>query len=218
MPAIRTVSFAAALLALAACSPAADTAAPAAATPAPAPVASEPTAPVDPAPTAPAPAPGELAAVANDPAVINFQGFGPATFGGTEESVRQSWGRPLALGTPAEGSTCTYLTSDPPLPGNGRGIAFMIEDGKFVRYDVDTPQFVAPGDLVTGMSADDVRAKFGARVEEQPHNYVEGALNLVVSPEDGGDARLAFETDASGIITRWHIGIPPQVHYVEGCG
>jgi hypothetical protein len=104
-----------------------------------------------------------------------------------------------------------------PKPGNGDGIRFLFEDGKFARYDVDVPEHVAPGDLTTGMTAADVKAKFPA-AEEQPGKYDPAAKVLIVAPADGGAARLVFVTDASGTITSWHIGVPPQVHYVEGCG
>lgn len=205
-------------LALLACSPAQETAAPPAdaASSVEAPAA-DPVETVDPAPGADAPAAGELAAVKNDPAVFNFEGFGPAKFGANEEQVRMAWGRPLEAGTPADGATCYQLRMEP-MPENGKGILFMLEEGKFVRYDVDVPMHVAPGDLTTGMRADQVEAAFPGRVESQPHKYVEGARNLVVSPENGGDARLVFETDAAGTIVSWRIGVPPQIHYVEGCG
>jgi hypothetical protein len=153
----------------------------------------------------------------NDPDVINFEGFGPAKFGANEEQVRMSWGRPLEAGTPAEGATCYRLFMDPK-PEDGQGISFMFEEAAFVRYDVDVPLHVAPGDFRVGDSAQDVLTTFQGRVEEQPHKYVEGGRDLIVSPGDGGDTRLVFEVDAQGVITAWRIGVPPQVHYVEGCG
>lgn len=184
------------------------------ATPAPETAAPVAEAPVE---TTPAPTESEQALAKNDPAVINFEGFGPAKFGANEEEVRMSWGHPLEAGTPAEGATCYLLFMDPK-PEGGRGITFLFEDGKFARYDVDVPLHVAPGDFTVGASAADVLAKFAGRVEEQPHKYVEGARNLIVSPEDGSAARLVFEVDPQGVVTAWHIGVPPQVHYVEGCG
>ena len=191
----------------------------------PAPAPAEPSAPapaVAPAPApVPAPAPDVAAPVAdaprNDPAVVNFEGYGAAKFGVDEEQVRMSWGRPLEAGTPAEGATCYQLFMDP-RPGDGDGIRFMFEEGRFVRYDVDVPLHVAPGDFTVGASAPDVLAAFAGRVEEQPHKYVEGGRYLVVAPGDGGPARLVFEIDPAGFVTAWRIGVPPQVHYVEGCG
>ncbi len=195
------------LLCVAACSQ--RDAAPAPADPVPAPVAE---------PAAPAPPPvAEAPTVKNDPAVVNFAGFGPAQFGTDEEHVRQAWGRPLTAGAPAEGATCYRAMMDP-RPAKGLGVAFLFEDGGFRRYDVDSTELVAPGDFVVGAKADDVKAKFAGRVEEQPAKYVEGGKVLVVKPDGDGDARLMFDVDAAGIVTAWRIGTPPQIYYVEGCG
>lgn len=210
-----TPVFALGLIALAACSkPAPEPAAPEAAAPA----AQAPAAPA-PAEPAPAPAPEATAPAAakNDPAVINFEGFGPAKFGADEEQVRMSWGRPLEAGTPSEGATCYLLFMDP-RPEGAKGITFLFEDGKFARYDVDVPLHVAPGDIAVGATAMDVMAAFPGAVEEQPHKYVQGARNLIVTPSDGSAARLVFEVNPEGVVSAWHIGVPPQVHYVEGCG
>lgn len=153
----------------------------------------------------------------HDPAVFNFEGFGPAKFGTDEEQVRMAWGRPMQAGTPVEGASCYYLVNDP-LPAEGHDVAFMFEGGGLRRYDVDVPRHVAPGDLVVGMQAAAVEAAFPGRVEAQPHKYIEGGQTLVVTPEDSGEARLVFESDAAGRITQWRIGLPPQIHYLEGCG
>jgi hypothetical protein len=159
----------------------------------------------------------EVPSAVNDPAVFNFEGFGPAKFGVDEEQVRMAWGRPLEAGVPAEGATC-YRLFMAPKPEGGQGISFMFEDGGFVRYDVDVPLHVAPGDLRVGDSMQDVLDAFPGGVETEPHKYVERAFIMIVPPEDGGEGRLVLETDAAGIVTAWRIGVPPQVHYVEGCG
>lgn len=154
----------------------------------------------------------------NDPAVVNFEGFGPAKFGTDQEQVRMSWGRPLEASNENDdpgGDACYYLTPDP-APANGNGINFMMEEGKFVRYDIDDGSYAAPGDILVGMTEADVLAKFPGRVEQQPHKYTDGKY-LVVSPENGGETRLVFETDEKGVITQWRIGLQPAVHYVEGC-
>lgn len=191
------------LLALAACSKPEPSA-----QPAPAPPATEPV---------PEPAADETTRPRNDAEVINFEGFGPAKFGANEEQVRISWGRPLQAGTPAPGASCYQLFMDPK-PEGGNGIAFLFEDGKFARYDVDVPQHVAPGGFSVGARAEDILAAFAGRIEVQPHKYVEGARNLIVSPADGGAARLIFEVDAAGAVSSWRIGVSPQIYYVEGCG
>lgn len=199
------------IVALAACSRAPE--------PAPAPTPMVEPAPAPAAATQPTP-PETTASTKNDPAVVNFEGFGPAKFGTNEEQVRMSWGRPLEASNENDdpgGDACYYLTPDPaPADGNGNGINFMMEEGKFVRYDIDDGSYAAPGDVVVGMTEADVLAKFPGRVEQQPHHYTDGKY-LVVAPEAGGEARLVFETDEKGMITQWRIGLPPAVHYVEGC-
>lgn len=153
---------------------------------------------------------------AYNPAVINYQGFGPAKFGDNEESVRISWGRPLTADTPAKGSSCFYLRAEH-LPNQKPGIGFMFEDAKFVRFDVDDVRQIAPGNIKVGDSAEQVLQAHTGRVESAPHKYVAGARMLTVTSEDNSAARLIFEIGADGKIVSWRIGIPPQVFYVEGC-
>lgn len=162
----------------------------------------------------------------NNPKVINFAGFGPAKFGDNEESVRMSWGRPLTASKPAEGATCYYLYLDPK-PENHQEIAFMFEDGKFVRYDIDDPKWVAPGNIVVGDTMEKVLKAHAGHIQNQPHKYIEGAHTLVVTPGEiklgeakpgeKSNASLIIETDAKNIVTNWRIGVSPQVYYVEGC-
>lgn len=157
----------------------------------------------------------------NDPKVINFEGFGPAKFGDNEESVRMSWGRPLTASKPAVGATCYYLYLDPK-PDTHQQIAFMFEDGKFVRYDVDDPKWVAPGNIVVGDTIAKVLQAHAGHVQNQPHKYIEDAHTLVVTPtvlssSQKSNASLIFETDANNLVINWRIGVSPQVYYVEGC-
>ncbi len=152
----------------------------------------------------------------NDPEVINFEGFGPAKFGDNEESVRMSWGRPLNASKPAVGATCYYLYLDPK-PENHQEIAFMFEDGKFVRYDVGDQKWVAPGNIVVGDTMEKVLQAHAGHIQNQPHKYIEGAHTLVVTPLEKSNASLIFEIDANNIVINWRIGVSPQVYYVEGC-
>ena len=153
----------------------------------------------------------------NNPDVINFQGFGPAKFGANEESVRMSWGRPLNASTPAKGSTCLYLNPEV-MPEAKRGIGFMLEEAKFVRYDVDDASQIAPGNFKVGDAAADIKNAFAGRIEEAPHKYIAKGFTLTVTPEDKSAARLIFEIGEDGKVSKWRIGVPPQVFYVEGCG
>lgn len=184
-------------------------------------------APADaPAATAPQPpaaageppaAPAESTAGARISSSIRFSGFGPAPFGATEEAVRQAWGRGLFEGPQAAGSACRYLyfspegETDPPYP-----LAFMIEDGKFARLDVHSADYAAPGGGRVGMTTEQIRTRYRDRLDEQPHKYGDGKY-LIASPKRAGPGRLVFETDGAGTVTEWRVGLPPQVHWVEGC-
>jgi hypothetical protein len=148
--------------------------------------------------------------------VAGYHGFGPANFGDNEESVRMAWGMPLML-SGQEGDSCRQLFMDPPLPA-GFGISFMLEEGRFVRYDVGNQRFTAPGGGAVGDSAEKIGSIYGIQLRRMPHKYVEGAEYLVIGEEKAGPVLLIFETDARGMVTRWRIGVPPAVHFVEGCG
>jgi hypothetical protein len=150
---------------------------------------------------------------------IGFGGYGVAVFGSDEAMLRSAWTGALrgGAGDAAEGASCYYLAADP-APANGRGIAFMFEEGRLVRYDVDTADRIAPGGITVGMKADAVFAAFPGKVQEQPDKYLPGARDLIVADPAGGAARLIVKTGADAIVTSWRIGVPPQVDYVEGCG
>lgn len=186
--------------------------------PPPTPPASAATVPAAPASvTAPAAEPGVVEPSGYDPREINLGGFRSARFNEDAAAVERAWGQPMAAVPPPESpGACHYLMTRARDP-RGFGLAFMMEGGKFVRVDVDSPDIVAPGGLRVGGTAADVQAAFPGQVQVQPHKYVEDGQVLVVAPADGGEARLVFETDAQGLITAWRIGLEPQVHYVEGC-
>ena len=148
---------------------------------------------------------------ANTPA--RYDGYGDMRFGMDEAAFGQAWGGELK-GAPGQDSSCFYKT--PKWVEQSAEFAFMFEGGRFVRYDVGTAKDTAPGGGKVGMSEAQIRALYGARVEAQPHKYVDGAKYLrIAAPQ--GDGVLLFETDEHGKVTRWRVGVPPQVDYVEGC-
>jgi hypothetical protein len=177
--------------------PGEDVAPPAASTPEPASM-----------PPADAPAPGTA---------IDWSGVAGVGFGTAPDALRTAWPGGALPDAPVAPGLCHFLYAQPK-PQDSYGVAFMVEGDRFVRVDVDAPDVAAPGGGHAGMTADAIRAAYAGRIEEQPHKYVEGGKYLVVSPADPGTpARLVFEVDAAGIVTAWRLGLPPQVHYVEGC-
>jgi hypothetical protein len=153
--------------------------------------------------------------VADDPAALaRYDGYGDMRFGMDESAFDKAWGGELK-GAPERGSTCFYKT--PKWVKLSRDFAFMFEGGHFVRYDVGTAKEAAPGGGKVGMDAAQIHSLYGSHVQTQPHKYVAGAKYLHIAAP-GGSGALVFETDAQGKVTRWHVGVPPQVDYVEGCG
>src|SRR5699024_7445882 len=95
--------------------------------------------------------------------------------------------------------------------------AFMIGDGKFVRYGTDSAKFVAPGGGKVGMGTQELQALYHDALQSAPHKYVEGGHDLSIAASGVSPAKLVFETDAAGKATAWRVGLPPQVDFVEGC-
>jgi hypothetical protein len=146
-----------------------------------------------------------------------FAGFGSARFGDAADAVRRAWARPLQATPAAPGATCHYLVMDSP-PAGKRGIAFMLEDGSFVRYDVDDPGYPAPGGIRVGDPVEKILEAYAGRVAVQPDKYLAGARTLSVGDPAQPEVRLVFQVDADGKIVAWRLGRRPPVDYVEGCG
>ena len=179
----------------------------------------------DPAPTAastPATSPPvEQAATAGADATVDpatqarFDGYGDMKLGSTIDEAKTAWAGELNGVAPAEGSTCHYLT--PKWASSASEFGFMMEDGKFVRYDVGTAKEAAPGGGKVGMVVEQLKLLYGEALQSAPHKYVEGGKVFTVAASDGSPAKLVFEIDAAGKVSAWRVGVPPQVDYVEGC-
>ena len=164
-------------------------------------------------PPATAPAPGGINQ-APDLGLVRMDGYGDMRFGMSADEAKKAWGGELK-GVPAEEGACYYLT--PKWVTTPSDFAFMIENGKFVRYDVGNDQEVAPGGGRRGMTEAQIDAAYPGRVAKSPHKYVEGGKYLRVEADDGSDGVLVFETDAAGNVSEWHAGLAPQVDWIEGC-
>lgn len=143
-----------------------------------------------------------------------FAGYGDMKLGSTVEEAKTAWGGELN-GKPSEGSTCYYLT--PKWVKTPSDFAFMVEDGKFVRYDVGTDKEAAPGGGKVGMTLEELQKQYANALQSSPHKYVEGGKYLSVAASGVAPSKLVFETDAAGKVTAWRVGLTPQADYVEGC-
>ena len=163
---------------------------------------------------APTPAADDTAAPAGPVSQASFLGYGDMKLGSTVDEARAAWGGELN-GAPMEGTTCHYLW--PKWITRPADFAFMMEDGKFVRYDVGTDKETAPGGGKVGMSVEELQKLYGGALKASPHKYTQGGQYLSMDAGDVAPTRLVFEVDAAGKVTSWRVGLSPQVEYVEGC-
>ncbi|WP_232820983.1 lectin [Dyella sp. C11] len=168
-----------------------------------------------PAPARTAPVPAATSAVANNTGALSqasYQGFGDMRFGMDEAAFRKAWGGDL-VGGAAPGSDCAMYA--PKWARTPPELAFMLEHGHFVRYDVRNDKETAPGGGKVGMDKAQVLALYGDKVLESPAKYEAGASTLRLEGSDGGV--LIFDIGADGKVTAWRVGVMPQIDYVEGC-
>ena len=163
---------------------------------------------------APTPAADDTAAPAGPVSQASFLGYGDMKLGSTVDEARAAWGGELN-GAPMEGTTCHYLW--PKWITRFVDFAFMMEDGRFVRYDVGTDKETAPGGGKVGMSVEELQKLYGGALKGAPHKYTQGGQYLSMDAGDVAPTRLVFEVDAAGKVTSWRVGLSPQVEYVEGC-
>ena len=178
-----------------------------------------PLAAADPAPATPPVTepvvPAEPAVVVAPASQASFTGYGDMKLGSTLEQAKTAWAGELQESKPAEGSTCHYLM--PKWVSKASEFGFMVEEGKFVRYDVGTDKEIAPGGGKVGMVVEQLMLLYGSSLQSAPDKYVEGGKVLTIAAPDGSPAKLVFQVDGVGSVTGWRVGLPPQVDYVEGC-
>lgn len=158
----------------------------------------------------PATAPTPLTPAAD--ALARMDGYGDLRLGMSAEEARKKLG-PEATGKADEAGGCYYLE-----PGSkAQTPAFMIEGEKLVRYEnYSDAGLSAPGGGKIGMSADEIRALYPGRIEQQPHKYVDDGQYWRIKDVAGGAGVLLFEV-VGGKVTAWRVGLAPQIDYVEGC-
>ena len=152
------------------------------------------------------PAPADTSA---DPWTVGLSGAGGVAFGTPASDAAAALGGQWTDTTGA----CAYLR-----PGRGpAGLAFMVEQGRIVRVDVDSAGVATAEGATVGMAEAEVRARYpGIRV--MPHKYEPAGRYLVVSGTAADSAlRLVFETHGARVV-RYRAGQVPQVEYVERCG
>lgn len=144
-----------------------------------------------------------------------IDGWKTVPFGASEAELKQAWAGQSLLDSAEDHFTCHLLK--PPVSAEHPGIAFILENGKFVRYEVSDTAYRAPGGVGVGSKVEDVQHAFGNTLTRQPDKYDPQIYQLLAAPNSQGTS-LIFIFDQSDRVIRWRAGIPPAVFYVENCG
>lgn len=149
--------------------------------------------------------------------LARFSGYGDIPFGTPVADMARLWGGELKVVGKDLNDQCYFMT--PTWSKRPADFGFMISEGRFARFSVESRTLVAPGGARVGMTRAEVLQRYAGRVEVQPHKYTDGQYLRVRDPA-GGQGVLVMETDGKGDdarVTEWRVGVPPAVDYVEGC-
>ena len=151
--------------------------------------------------------------MADQPFVIDYDGFGPVRLGMTKAEVSRVLGEKLVRTHGAGDIECEYLRANQ----HWDGIEFMFSHNRVVRIDVrkGTTETIAGVRLGDGIQK--VKNTYGKQLVVTPHHYIpepEGSYLTVKS--SNGNRAIRFETD-NGRVIKYYVGRLPEVEYVEGC-
>jgi len=108
-----------------------------------------------------------------------------------------------------ESQECFYVK-----PRRHPHIAFMIEDGRLTRIDVDGAGISTSTVVQVGDSESHALKIYGSKLKVEPAQYTEG--HYLTARSNDGHHGIRFETD-QGKITMYYAGRYDAIQYVEGC-
>ena len=140
-----------------------------------------------------------------DAGVLTLDGLGDLRIG-QAVAADSRWAE---RGAQASDTCRTVTSSDYP------GIYAIVEGGKVRRITVGQR---SPVKLVEGIGVGASEAQVSAAFvgfHATPHKYVDAPAKYLTAPS--GDPALRFEIDEDGKVSLIHVGMQPQLGYVEGC-
>ncbi len=148
------------------------------------------------------------AAVAN---ALNPEGYGPLHVGMTWEEAHTAM--PSLTRQVEEQMEACYTASTPELPN----VYIMFEDRKLARVSArEGASVTAAEGLRVGQPAAEVERVYGARATSEPHHYEAAPARYLTVWAIPGQRGVRFEIGENGNIEAIHAG-GPQIEYVEGC-
>ena len=136
-------------------------------------------------------------------------GLGEVRLGMTVGEAEVASGRLMDVAPGVEESPCYEVTAR-----DLAGVRFVVIDGRIRVIDVRDAAFATSSGARIGMTADEIRALFGERIDETP---IDGTSALTFVPSDTTDpARVVFFTDGTAV-TRMLSGTVPNVLSLDAC-
>jgi hypothetical protein len=143
--------------------------------------------------------------------VIREDGVGPVEIGMTLPQLNAVLHERFSMPKDKDDQGCFYVQ-----PTKHAHIAFMIEDGRLARVDVDAHGIPTAEGIQVGDSEEHARRVYGTRLKVEPHAYIpEEGHYLTVHSKDGRYG-IRFETE-KGKIQMFYAGQFKAVQYIEGC-
>jgi hypothetical protein len=146
---------------------------------------------------------------ASDGWIVRQDGIGPSKIGMSLSQLNAVLHEKFAMPPNKEDQGCFYvnLTKHP-------DISFMIENGHFVRIDVDKAGVATAEGVQVGDSEEHAKQVYGSQLKIAPHHYTDGHY-LTLRSQSGGNG-IRFETE-KGKIETFYAGTFEAIQYVEGC-
>jgi len=158
------------------------------------------------------------AAPDGDRYLAGFDGYGQIRFGTAAADMSEAWGGELFTLGKDLSPACYFMT--PTWVKTPAEFNFMIGDGKFARFETTATEFIAPGGGKVGATRSEISKLYPGRIEERSYDAADGVY-LSIKDAKGGKGVLVFVIDDgkgdAAKVTRWYVGVPPQVDYVQGC-
>jgi hypothetical protein len=147
---------------------------------------------------------------ATDTRVVREDGIGPVKVGMTLSQLDVALRERFAMPEDKRDQGCFYVH-----PAKHSHVAFMIEDGRLVRIDIDAPGIPTTEGIQVGDSESKAQRIYGRRAKIEPQQYIGEGRYLTVRSNDGRYG-IRFEI-AKGKIQDFYAGRFAAIQYVEGC-
>jgi hypothetical protein len=147
---------------------------------------------------------------AADSWVLREDGIGPAKIGMSLAQLNAVLHEKFSTPTGEwESKECFYVK-----PSRHPDIAFMIEDGRVTRIDVDGAGISTSTGVQVGDPESHAVKVYGSKLKVKPAHYTDG--HYLTTRSSDGRYGVRFETD-KGKIQSFYAGRYESIQYVEGC-